>query len=146
MPLSFAVRAAAAADCIAAYGDPWSLSALTCCPPELLDTVSAPARSVMWTTVLLNDEYMLAIPHRSRRFSEIVGSSLVMTCRSVRPRTAYYLFLILRKWRSRLHADKSTISTAPPTHDRMCNWTSVTWRMALLMTACLSPVGSHSLR
>ena len=42
---------------------------------ELLETVSAPARSVMCTSVLLNEEYMFAIPQRSTRFSEMTASS-----------------------------------------------------------------------
>lgn len=70
--MSLAILAAAAADCMAAYGEPWSRSALTCWPPELIETVSAPVRSVMCTIVLLNDEYTLAIPHRSSLFSGMV--------------------------------------------------------------------------
>ena len=56
MPLSFATRAAAAAACIAAYGDPCNRSAFTCWPPALREIVSAPLRSVIWTSVLLNEE------------------------------------------------------------------------------------------
>jgi len=56
IPLSFATLEAAEAACIAAYGVPCSLSALTCCPPALLEMVSAPVRSVIWTWVLLKEE------------------------------------------------------------------------------------------
>ena len=38
---------------IAAKGDDSYLSALTWCPPELIETVSAPVKSVMWMIVLL---------------------------------------------------------------------------------------------
>src|SRR5213593_1734470 len=65
MPLSLATLAAAAAACIAAYGVPCKRSALTCCPPALLDIVAVPVRSVMWTVVVLEDALMWAIPQWS---------------------------------------------------------------------------------
>ncbi|MEM2106548.1 MAG: hypothetical protein QXV46_01895 [Candidatus Bathyarchaeia archaeon] len=43
---------------------------MTCLPPELIATVSAPLRSVIWTIVLLKDEYMFAIPQCSAFFSD----------------------------------------------------------------------------
>ena len=38
---------------MAANGDDSYRSAFTCIPPELIETVSAPVRSVMWMMVLL---------------------------------------------------------------------------------------------
>jgi len=47
----------------------------------------------MWTTVLLNEEYMLAIPQWSTRFSEMVASSSTTKSGSVRSGTVYYSFV-----------------------------------------------------
>lgn len=53
IPLSLAMEAAWAAARMAAYADDSRRSALTCMPPELLATVSAPDMSVKCITVLL---------------------------------------------------------------------------------------------
>lgn len=53
MPFDFAPSATAEADFIAAYGEDSKRSAFTCLPPELIEMVSAPVRSVMCTIVLL---------------------------------------------------------------------------------------------
>jgi len=65
IPLSRAASATYWAAFIAAYGDGFSLSALTKRPPDAIAIVSAPVRSVMWTIVLLKLLRMLTIPHFS---------------------------------------------------------------------------------
>ena len=52
-PFDLADSTTALAAFIAANGDDSYLSAVTCMPPELIATVSAPVRSVMWIIVLL---------------------------------------------------------------------------------------------
>ena len=53
IPLSRATSAAAVAARMAAYGEDSIRSALTNIPPVVLEIVSAPDISVMWTRVLL---------------------------------------------------------------------------------------------
>jgi len=53
IPFVLAASAAATADFMAAYGEDSYRSAVTCLPPELKETVSAPLTSVIWTNVLL---------------------------------------------------------------------------------------------
>lgn len=65
MPLSFAVCATWLAHLMAAYGEDSSRSAFTNMPPLARAMVSAPERSVAWTSVLLYELKTCTIAHFS---------------------------------------------------------------------------------